>query len=98
MRRSEKFKSILRIVSSITEIDDYEILSQDRHVDVCLARNIFFLVCKEQGLQPTIIMRLCKDNGWKNIAYSTVSKNIEKAMLNSDKEFKTFLDEVRRDI
>jgi len=101
MKRSEKFIRLLHLVSDVTDVKKSEILSSARPLDVCIARGLFFMLCNEEGgMRPITIKRLCEDNGWSSISHSTVLQNITRAkkMSQSDDEFKTFLDEVRRDI
>lgn len=100
MRRSEKFNELLSRVSDITDVRESEILSSARPIDVCMARQLFFLLCNEDGdMRPITIKRLCEDRGWTP-PHSTITQNINraKAAVENDGEFKTFLDEARRSI
>ena len=79
MRRSEKFKQLLDSVCEVTEIRKKEILSQSKLMDVCMARNLLFLLCHRGGLRPVTIRRLCQMEGWDSVGHSTVLKNNTRA-------------------
>jgi len=100
LRKSEKFRRVLNSVCDITEFSKREILSQSKVVDVCMARNILFLLCHRDGLKPVTIKRLCQKEGWTSVGHSTILKNITRAKQQEEinEEFKRYLNEVEKSI
>ena len=94
MKPSGIFNLLLDAVSEVTEIKRDVIVSTDTKAETCQARNLFFLMCKRNGLRPVVILRICKDNGWESLVHSTVVKNISRAekLEKKNKLFKRLID------
>jgi len=76
----EKFKSIVKNVSDVFQIDDKEIFTPSRQKPKVDARHIIYLLCKSRHGMPIVYIQRYMNEQYKfNVHHATIKHGIDKA-------------------